>query len=77
MPKHLNRGAIAALALIISATAHSQDGLKVFISVDMEGVTGVVNVDDARRGGKDYDYFRETMTREANAATTEDARMKR
>ena len=68
MPKHLNRGAIAALALIISATAHSQDGLKVFISVDMEGVTGVVNVDDARRGGKDYDYFRETMTREANAA---------
>ena len=68
MLKHLNRGAIAALALIISATAHSQDGLKVFISVDMEGVTGVVNVDDARRGGKDYDYFRETMTREANAA---------
>ena len=39
-----------------------------FISVDMEGVTGVVNADDARRTGKDYDYFRQTMTREANAA---------
>ena len=50
------------------ASAQSGDGLKVFISVDMEGITGVVNVDDARRGGKDYDYFRQTMTREANAA---------
>jgi len=57
-----------ALALSVSAFAQSGDGLKVFISVDMEGVTGVVNVDDARRSGKDYDYFRQTMTREANAA---------
>ena len=51
-----------------AASAQSGDGLKVFISVDMEGITGVVNVDDATRGGKDYDYFRQTMTREANAA---------
>ena len=53
---------------VIDAYAQGTDGLKVFISVDMEGITGVVNVDDARRGGKDYDYFRQTMTREANAA---------
>jgi D-amino peptidase len=59
---------VLALALIGTAFGQSDGGLKVFISVDMEGVTGVVNVDDARRSGKDYDYFRQTMTREANAA---------
>ena len=50
------------------ATGQTEAGLKVFISVDMEGVTGVVNSADASRSGKDYDYFRQTMTREANAA---------
>ena len=61
---------VLALSLVVvgSAFGQSDGGLKVFISVDMEGVTGVVNVDDARRSGKDYDYFRQTMTREANAA---------
>jgi len=59
---------ILALTLTSTAFAQSGDGLKVFISVDMEGVTGVVNGDDASRSGKDYDYFRQTMTREANAA---------
>jgi D-amino peptidase len=61
-------GLFLALALTGTAFGQSDSGLKVFISVDMEGVTGVVNVDDASRGGKDYDYFRQTMTREANAA---------
>jgi len=56
------------LVLASTASAQSGDGLKVFISVDMEGITGVVNGDDADRNGKDYDYFRQTMTREANAA---------
>lgn len=59
---------VLALALTGTARGQSDGGLKVFISVDMEGVTGVVNADDARRTGKDYDYFRQTMTREANAA---------
>lgn len=34
----------------------------------MEGITGVVNWDDVRRDGKDYDLFRMTMTKETNAA---------
>ena len=68
MLKLLTRISLFALVLAGSASAQNQDGLKVFISVDMEGITGVVNVDDATRGGKDYDYFRQTMTREANAA---------
>jgi len=64
----ITRSFFLILMLVASANGQSRDGLKVFISVDMEGITGVVNVDDATRGGKDYDYFRETMTREANAA---------
>jgi len=61
---------IVSLVLLIAGNVDAQttEGLKVFISVDMEGITGVVNEDDASRGGKDYDYFRQTMTREANAA---------
>lgn len=68
MLKKFLSGLILSLSLTAVAVGQSNDGLKVFISVDMEGVTGVVNVDDASRNGKDYDYFRQTMTREANAA---------
>ena len=68
MLKILTRILLFTLVLVGSAGAQTRDGLKVFISVDMEGITGVVNVDDASRDGKDYDYFRQTMTREANAA---------
>ena len=68
MLKTIIQGLVLALALAGTAHGQSDGGLKVFISVDMEGVTGVVNVDDVRRTGKDYDYFRQTMTREANAA---------
>ena len=50
------------------AYGQSGEGLKVFISVDMEGITGVVNWEDVSRSGKDYDYFRRIMTREVNAA---------
>ena len=53
-----------------ASLAYGQSGedLKVFISVDMEGITGVVNWEDVSRSGKDYDYFRKIMTRETNAA---------
>jgi D-amino peptidase len=68
MLKKTVQGLVLSVLLAGIATAQPKDGLKVFISVDMEGVTGVVNVDDASRDGKDYDYFRQTMTREANAA---------
>jgi D-amino peptidase len=55
---------------VFSALAYPQgeSGKKVFISVDMEGITGVVNPEDVRRDGKDYDYFRGIMTKETNAA---------
>jgi len=40
----------------------------VYISVDMEGVAGVVHVDQTRRTGHDYERARGWMTAETNAA---------
>jgi D-amino peptidase len=40
----------------------------VYISIDMEGVAGVVHVDQTRRTGHDYERARRWMTHEANAA---------
>jgi D-amino peptidase len=41
--------------------------LKVFISVDIEGITGVINFKETDPGD-DYQYYRKLMTGEANAA---------
>ena len=57
--------------LIFIVTASAQQParkLKVFISVDMEGVSGVVTSDQTSAGGADYNRFRRLMTEEANAA---------
>lgn len=61
---------IAFLIFFLSCFSLGQDevGLKVFISVDMEGIAGVVASEDCSRSGKDYDYFRKIMTHETNAA---------
>ena len=42
--------------------------MRVFISVDMEGVAGVATVDQIVRGGSGYPRAQELMTEEANAA---------
>ena len=54
--------------LLLPLAASPADGLKVFISVDMEGITGVVTSEECSRSGMDYGYFRRLMTEEANAA---------
>ena len=61
---------IAIILIVCSTCVFSQEakGLKVLISVDMEGIAGAVNWEDVRRDGKDYDYFRLIMTKETNAA---------
>ncbi len=67
----MKRAALAlffAMAIAPALSGQSGDGLKVFISVDMEGVTGVVHWEEVSRTGKDYNYFRTVMTKEANAA---------
>lgn len=53
----------------LSAEQPAAKGLKVFISVDMEGITGVVTSEEcSRTAGDDYQYFRKIMTQETNAA---------
>lgn len=42
--------------------------LKVFISIDMEGLAGVVTNSAVNSNGPDYQYFRAIMAAEANAA---------
>ncbi len=42
--------------------------MKVFISADMEGITGVVAWDHTEQGKDGYERFRRIMTKEANAA---------
>lgn len=49
-------------------SAQSPKKLKVHISVDMEGIAGVVSTDQLGPGSFEYERFRGFMTREANAA---------
>ena len=61
----LQLGLFAALC----APALSQtESVKVFISVDMEGLAGVVGSSDVSRSGEDYGHFRKLMAEETNAA---------
>ncbi len=63
------RNTLTLLALAaISSTARAQDGLKIYISADMEGVVGVVTDDQLGPGGFEYERFRQFMTHEVNAA---------
>ena len=59
---------IFIFCLIYTGFSQASSGLKVFISVDMEGISGVVNWEYVSRDGKDYDMFRSIMTKETNAA---------
>jgi D-amino peptidase len=61
--------AISGTADRYSSSAFAQQrGLKVFISVDMEGLTGVVAGSDVSPTGPDYGHFRAIMAAETNAA---------
>lgn len=67
------RNLIVTTALSLAAfTAQAQPAkkLKVYISVDMEGVVGTVTGDQLGPAGFEYGRFREFMTREALAAVT-------
>lgn len=58
---------LLTLTVVCSFSLFSQK-LKVFISVDMEGITGLVHGDQVGRGGSDYQMARKWMTDEVNAA---------
>lgn len=59
--------AIVAAAISIAPTT-AQPPLKVFVSVDMEGLTGVATAADVNPSGRDYEHFRTIMAAETNAA---------
>ena len=56
------------LFVFLAASAFSQPKLKVLISVDMEGIAGVVTGDQLSPEGFEYQRFRDFMTKEALAA---------
>lgn len=66
--------ALSILAVVLFVAAIAAYGqapakkLKVFISVDMEGIAGLIAWDETEQGGPDYPLFRRIMTEEANAA---------
>lgn len=60
--------AFALLALLVN-TAHAAEAApRIFISVDMEGIAGVVTGDQLSAPAFEYERFRGLMTEEANAA---------
>ncbi len=59
---------VVLLLCFFVRAGEAQKGLKVFISVDMEGISGVIHWDDVSRRGDDYSLFRKLMTQETNAA---------
>lgn len=62
---------LATLALLGGAqSAVAQSPLRIFISVDMEGIGGVGAPTMTSTGGKDYGLARELLTAEVNAVTS-------
>ncbi len=60
--------AVLFVAAVAAAGQTAPKKLKVFISVDMEGVAGLIHWDETSEGGADYPMFRKLMTQETNAA---------
>jgi D-amino peptidase len=58
---------LAVILLSASGTAQ-QAGFKVYISADMEGITGLVDSSQVSPTGRDYALGRKLMTAEVNAA---------
>ena len=62
-------GALALVGMVsLPGLAQQPRGLKVFISVDMEGLAGVVSGSEVSATGPDYAHFRAIMAGETNAA---------
>jgi D-amino peptidase len=66
----MKRGGLFALALcsLVARPAAGQRPLKVYISADMEGITGVASADQLSPSGFEYQQAREWMTNEVLAA---------
>ena len=71
-PAHRARGAaVAASALLAPAAGAQERPLRVFVSVDLEGIGGVGTPAMTRADGKDYATARRLATDEVNAVVAE------
>jgi D-amino peptidase len=68
MKKALSIVAVIFFVAVLASAQQPAKKLKVFISVDMEGISGLIHWDETEEGGADYPLFRKIMTAEANAA---------
>lgn len=68
MERTLFLGGMLCSLILCVTPLQAQEGLKVFISVDMEGITDVISPDETSSSGSDYQYCRTLMTKESNAA---------
>lgn len=59
---------VALVLLAVPMNAASASAPRIFISVDMEGIAGVVSGEQLSPTGFEYERFRALMTEEANAA---------
>lgn len=57
-----------AIAVVIATSGAAQGGRKVYISVDMEGISGISGDDQLSAGGAEYGRSRKLMAEDANAA---------
>ena len=65
----IRKAYLCSIAVLLSGVALAQDdGLKIYISADMEGVVGAVTGEQLGPGGFEYERFRQFMTDEVNAA---------
>ena len=65
----MGRGLLAiALTVAVSVTPGGQAGKKVFISADMEGISGIVGSDQLFAAGAEYERSRKLMAEDVNAA---------
>ena len=64
----LVRGLPLLALLFLASAATAQQGLKIYISVDLEGAAGVVTPDQLGPAGFEYQRFREILTAEVNTA---------
>jgi D-amino peptidase len=59
---------LLVVSCLLASAAAAQQGRKVYISVDMEGISGVSGDDQTAPGGAEYGRARKLMAEDANAA---------
>ena len=67
-PSRIMVGVILLAGIMITPNLAAQDGVKIYISADMEGVTGAVTNEQLGPEGFEYQRFRQFFTDEVIAA---------